>query len=86
MRLLIIANMSKPAVRPALDELVPILQEKYPAVKIIVSSGYPEEHARQGFPPGAVAGFLQKPYTLTALAQKIGEALDGVVDPEPRAF
>ena len=57
------------------DELVPILREKYPAVKIIVSSGYPEDHARQGFPSGAVTGFLQKPYTLTALAAKVGEAL-----------
>ena len=57
------------------DELVPILREKYPAVKIIVSSGYPEDHACQGFPSGAVIGFLQKPYTLTALAAKVGEAL-----------
>jgi PAS domain S-box-containing protein len=57
------------------DELVPILREKYPAVRIIVSSGYPEEHACRSFASGAVAGFLQKPYTLAALAAKVGEAL-----------
>jgi CheY-like chemotaxis protein len=59
------------------DELVPILEEKYPGLKIIISSGYTEEHARKGFTSGSVAGFLQKPYTVVTLVEKIGEALDG---------
>jgi CheY-like chemotaxis protein len=57
------------------DELVPILEEKYPGLKIIVSSGYAEEDARKSFPPASVAGFLKKPYTGVALAEKIGEVL-----------
>ena len=32
------------------DELVPILRAKYPGLKIIISSGYPEEEARKIFP------------------------------------
>ena len=39
------------------------------------TSGYPEEDARKGFPSGSVAGFLQKPYTVMALAEKLEEAL-----------
>src|SRR6185436_1924961 len=59
------------------DELVPILRAKYPAIKIIIISGYPEEDARKGFPAEAVYGFLQKPYTPMALTEKISEALGG---------
>jgi hypothetical protein len=40
-----------------------------------VSSGYPEEEARKNFPFGAVTGFLQKPYTVATLAEKVGEVL-----------
>lgn len=57
------------------DELVPILNRNYPDLKIVVSSGYPEEEARKDFPSGAVTGFLQKPYTVATLAEKVGEVL-----------
>jgi DNA-binding NarL/FixJ family response regulator len=59
------------------DELVPILEAQYPGPKIIISSGYPEDEARKGFRPGSVAGFLQKPYSVGTLAQKIAETLGG---------
>jgi signal transduction histidine kinase/CheY-like chemotaxis protein len=58
------------------EELVPILNRDYPGLKIMVTSGYPEEEVRSGFPPGAVAGFLQKPYTVAALTEKVEETLD----------
>ena len=57
------------------DELVPILSREYPNLKIIVSSGHPEEEARKGFPPGSVAGFLQKPYRILTLADQIARVL-----------
>jgi CheY-like chemotaxis protein len=69
------------------DELVPILVRDYPDLKIIISSGYPEEEARKGFPPRAVAGFSEKPYTAPALAAKVEQALKGPgsqVDPDLR--
>jgi hypothetical protein len=39
-----------------------------------VTSGYSEEDARQDLPPGAVADFLQKPYLLKTLLDKVEEA------------
>jgi two-component system cell cycle sensor histidine kinase/response regulator CckA len=59
------------------DELVPILETQYPGPKIIVTSGFPEEEARKSFRFGSVAGFLQKPYSVETLAQKVAEALGG---------
>jgi PAS domain S-box-containing protein len=57
------------------DQLIPILARDYPEMKIIVSSGYPEEEARRSFPRELAAGFLQKPYTGTALTEKVRELI-----------
>ncbi len=59
------------------DELVPILRTKYPALKILISSGYPEEEARKLSPNGTVTAYLQKPYTGVVLAEKVAKALAG---------
>lgn len=59
------------------DELLPVLGAKYPGLKIIMSSGYPEDEARKVFPSGSISGFLKKPYTTVALAEKIAEVLEG---------
>jgi signal transduction histidine kinase len=58
------------------EELVPILNRDYPGLRIIVTSGYPEEEVRSGFPAGAVLGFLQKPYTAAALIGRVDEILN----------
>jgi nitrogen-specific signal transduction histidine kinase/CheY-like chemotaxis protein len=58
------------------EELVPILNRDYTGLRIIVTSGYPEEEVRRGFRPDAVAAFLQKPYTVTALADKVARTLE----------
>jgi signal transduction histidine kinase len=58
------------------DELVPILNQDYPRLRIIVTSGYAEAEVRRGFPPGTVAGFLQKPYTVAKLVEKVEEVLN----------
>jgi two-component system cell cycle sensor histidine kinase/response regulator CckA len=57
-------------------ELVPILNHDYPGLRVIVSSGYSEEDARRDLPPGAVADFLQKPYTITTLTEKVEGTLN----------
>lgn len=57
------------------DELVPILEKKYPALKVIVSSGFPEDYTRRGCTSPIIVGFLQKPYTAAVLEEKIGEVL-----------
>jgi two-component system cell cycle sensor histidine kinase/response regulator CckA len=55
-------------------ELAERLRERLPAVKILYISGYTSDEAvRQGAqPPGAK--FLQKPFTLNALLEKVREA------------
>jgi PAS domain S-box-containing protein len=58
------------------EELVTILNRDYPGLRIIVTSGYPEEEARRGFRPDAVAAFLQKPYTVTALVDNVVKTLE----------
>jgi two-component system, cell cycle sensor histidine kinase and response regulator CckA len=58
------------------DELVPILEAQYPGIKIIMSSGYPEDEARKISPFDSVAGFLKKPYTGVTLAEKVARVLE----------
>ncbi len=57
------------------DELVPILETTYPGLKILMSSGYPEEEARRLSPKSSVVSFLQKPYTGVVLVEKVTQAL-----------
>ncbi|HKE27321.1 MAG TPA: PAS domain S-box protein [Bryobacteraceae bacterium] len=71
---LILLDLTMPAM--GAEELVPILNRDYPDLRIIVTSGYPEEAARGEFPPRAVAGFLQKPYTVAALTEKVEETFN----------
>ena len=46
-----------------------------PEVPVIVSSGLPEETAMKRFVGAEMAGFIQKPYTLHALVEKIRSVL-----------
>ena len=66
------------------DELVPILERKFPGLKVVLTSGYPEEDARKGFSASSVAGFLQKPYTVQALTGIISQTLGVASTPSGR--
>jgi CheY-like chemotaxis protein len=57
------------------DEVLPILQEKYPNLPVILSSGYPEQEARYAFRSRSIVSFLKKPYSVDELTQKVGEIL-----------
>ncbi len=48
-----------------------------PDVRVLLSSGYNEQEAVQRFVGRGIAGFLQKPYQLSVLAQKLREILGG---------
>ncbi len=48
-----------------------------PDVKVIVSTGYSEQEVTSHFDHAQLAGFVHKPYTATALVEKIGAALAG---------
>jgi CheY-like chemotaxis protein len=71
---LVLLDLTMPVMGGA--ELVPILNRDYPGLRIIVTSGYSEEDARRDLSPGAIADFLQKPYTLTTLMEKVEGALE----------
>jgi CheY-like chemotaxis protein len=47
-----------------------------PAVKVVLSSGYSQAEAIRRFMGKGLAGFIQKPYSSSALAQKIQLVLD----------
>jgi len=45
-------------------------------VKVVLTSGYDEAEAIQRFAGNGLAGFIQKPYTPTQLAEKIKTVLE----------
>ena len=53
------------------DEALVRIREIRPDLPVLLSSGYSEAEALQRFANRGLAGFLQKPYTATALARKI---------------
>ncbi|MDX8387458.1 MAG: response regulator [Ghiorsea sp.] len=52
------------------------LKKINPHVKVILSSGYNEQEATSSFVGKGLAGFIQKPYTLSALSEKIASLGD----------
>ncbi len=57
------------------EEALPELRKIRPSVKIMVLSGYSEEEMMRVFDGQQVAGFLQKPFTSTLLAEKLKNVL-----------
>ena len=47
------------------------LRQIRPDIKVVLSSGYDEQEARQRFAGEGLAGFIQKPYTFAALNEKV---------------
>ena len=60
------------------DEVLRAIRKIRRDVPVILSSGYTESEALQRFQDLGLAGFLQKPYTVTALARKLQQAINGV--------
>ncbi len=59
------------------EETLRQLQMVNPKVKVLLTSGYNEAEAVQCFAGKGLAGFIQKPYAASALAEKVKEALAG---------
>ena len=57
------------------EEVLAHLRQIRPDVPVLLSSGFSEEEALLRFRDKGLAGFLQKPYTATALARKIKHAV-----------
>jgi len=60
------------------EEALRRIREIRPEVPVVLSSGFSEVEASQRFHDQSMAGFLQKPYTATALARIIKQAVRSV--------
>jgi CheY-like chemotaxis protein len=58
------------------SELADRLADEYPQLKVLHTSGYSDEAIVQHGVLGASAAFLQKPFSMQALASKVREVLD----------
>jgi len=65
----VVLDLAMPAMTG--DQVAPLLHARRPGLPIILSSGYAEIDAARRFADGDLAGFLQKPYTARALAEKV---------------
>jgi CheY-like chemotaxis protein len=68
---LVLLDMSMPGLSG--EQTLQELKAIRPAVRVIVSTGYSEGEAHQRFRGQQLAGFLQKPYTASQLAEKIAQ-------------
>jgi CheY-like chemotaxis protein len=59
------------------EEAFALIQQDRPGAKVILCSGYTEQDATAAFAGKGLAGFLQKPFTLQQLQDKVRAALDG---------
>ncbi|MEW6252635.1 MAG: PAS domain S-box protein [Planctomycetota bacterium] len=60
------------------EEVFAALRAEKPDVRVIVSTGYSEQEAALHFADAPLAGFVHKPYTASALVEKIGTAIAAV--------
>ena len=57
------------------EEAFRAMRRLYPGVRVILCSGYNERDATQRFAGKGLAGFIQKPYNMTTLREKLTEVL-----------
>ena len=71
---LVLLDMTMPVMNG--EQTLRHLKTSQPDVKVILSSGYNEVEAIQRFTGKGLAGFIQKPYSAAALAEKVKMALE----------
>lgn len=59
------------------DKVHPLIMEARPDLKVIVSSGYTLEGPPQEILDAGAEGFIQKPFHIAILAEKLKEVLEG---------
>ncbi len=70
---LVILDMTMPHMGG--EETFRELRRIKPNVQVVISSGYNEHDVSQRFPDKGLAGFIQKPYTLSALSEVLRKTL-----------
>lgn len=77
----ILFDVATPGTAP--DDVLRRIRGYRPDIPIVVSSSYPEAETVRRFEDLNLTGFLQKPYTATALARKIKQAVRSVQPARP---
>ncbi|MCL5745059.1 MAG: response regulator, partial [Acidobacteria bacterium] len=75
---LVILDLSMPGMSG--QEVLPKLLAISPGLKVVISSGYAESDAMKLFHGMPVAGFIQKPYTVPRLVEKLRAVLESKND------
>ncbi len=70
---LLVLDMAMPDLNGA--EVLRAIRGRYPGLRVILSSGYTEDHLRASLQPGDVAAFLPKPYRIGRLQELAQELL-----------
>ena len=70
---LVLLDMTMPVLSG--EETFRLMKNIQPGVKVLLSSGYNESEAIRRFTGKGLAGFIQKPYSSTALQEKVGYIL-----------
>ena len=71
---LVVLDLSMPHMSG--EEALPELRKIRAEVKVLVSSGYSESETMALFKGQRVSGFIQKPYTVAGLAEKVKACLE----------
>ncbi len=58
------------------EEALPLIQASHPELPVVLSSGFGEAEIARRFGSAALAGVLQKPYTINALISRVTGALE----------
>ncbi len=75
---LLVLDMAMPDLNGA--EVLRAIRGHYPGLRVILSSGYTEDHLRESLEPGDVAAFLPKPYRIARLQELARSLLGGEPD------
>jgi CheY-like chemotaxis protein len=75
---LVILDLTMPVMTG--EQAIPLIQAIAPAVPIVLSSGYSESEISRRFASSGIATILQKPYSMSAILSKVGEALRPAVN------
>lgn len=70
---LVLLDMTMPVLSG--EETFRLMKNVRPGIKVLLSSGYNESEAIRRFTGKGLAGFIQKPYSSTALQEKVGYIL-----------
>jgi nitrogen-specific signal transduction histidine kinase/CheY-like chemotaxis protein len=76
---LVILDLTMP--RMSGEEALQKIREIRPDAKVLLTSGYSEQDAVSRFTNDELAGFLQKPYTMIELIEKIRDIVESTAEP-----